>query len=210
MDKLNKSYNLDDLDNLPEKVLKLYNAVNQLVKEGAEIANLTVSEISSMAGIGKGTTYEYFESKEELINKALYYSLYMNTKTVLLIMSQDGDFKSKFYGIMDYMWSNKLDVNSTKSVVNIMRRASISKPDCIDDNDKNMTVIETTISNYLQQGIAEKVFSETDEVFCKYAICSQIIQCILFIQSENDFRNRQQEINDYIYDGLLYMLNKNK
>ena len=71
MEKSKTKYDLNDLENLPEKVLKLYEAVIQFAKEGAVITNLTVSEISSKAGIGKGTTYEYFESKEELISRAI-------------------------------------------------------------------------------------------------------------------------------------------
>lgn len=53
------------------KVLALYQAVLELLDEGRDINSIKVSDITKQAGIGKGTAYEYFKSKEELIACAL-------------------------------------------------------------------------------------------------------------------------------------------
>lgn len=52
----------------------IYQAVLALFEEGADINNLTVAEITGRAGIGKGTAYEYFSGKEEMIAKAFFYN----------------------------------------------------------------------------------------------------------------------------------------
>lgn len=52
----------------------IYQAVLALFEEGADINNITVAEITGRAGIGKGTAYEYFSGKEEMIAKALFYN----------------------------------------------------------------------------------------------------------------------------------------
>ena len=52
----------------------IYHAVIELFEEGADINNLTVAEITGKAGIGKGTAYEYFSGKEEMIAKAFLYN----------------------------------------------------------------------------------------------------------------------------------------
>lgn len=52
----------------------IYQAVIELFEEGADVNNLTVSEITARAGIGKGTAYEYFSGKEEMIAKAFFYN----------------------------------------------------------------------------------------------------------------------------------------
>lgn len=52
----------------------IYQAVLALFEEGADLNSLTVSEITKRAGIGKGTAYEYFSDKEEMIAKALFYT----------------------------------------------------------------------------------------------------------------------------------------
>ena len=100
---------INHMENLPDKEKKLYYSVSEFIREGRDIATLKVSEISSRAGIGKGTTYGYFESKEELITKAVHYLLYEKVKTVLTITTQEDNFKNKFYKILDYIWDNKLD-----------------------------------------------------------------------------------------------------
>lgn len=52
----------------------VYQAVLELFEEGADLNYLTVAEIAGRAGIGKGTAYEYFSDKEEMIAKALLYN----------------------------------------------------------------------------------------------------------------------------------------
>lgn len=58
---------------LAPKVEALYQAVMELFAEGADLNTLTVAEIARKAGIGKGTVYEYFDNKEEMIAGAAYY-----------------------------------------------------------------------------------------------------------------------------------------
>ena len=63
-----------DKEYLP-KEKAIYQAVLALFEEGADLNSLTVSEITKRAGIGKGTAYEYFSDKEEMIAKALFYNI---------------------------------------------------------------------------------------------------------------------------------------
>lgn len=58
---------------LPVKVQKLYKAVVELIEEGADAGSLKVSEITERAGIGKGTAYDYFDTREEIIANALMF-----------------------------------------------------------------------------------------------------------------------------------------
>lgn len=60
-------------EQLPEKVLLIYRAVLQLLEEGVDLTNLKVSDITRKAGIGKGTAYDYFDSKEDILVYALLF-----------------------------------------------------------------------------------------------------------------------------------------
>lgn len=60
---------------LSPKVLSAYKAVAELFTEGADLSSLTVSEITARAGIGKGTVYDYFANKEEMLAGALYHEM---------------------------------------------------------------------------------------------------------------------------------------
>lgn len=50
-----------------EKEQAVYRAVLALLEQGNDLSALTVSRIAAAAGIGKGTVYEYFASKEEIV-----------------------------------------------------------------------------------------------------------------------------------------------
>ena len=57
----------EKMHQVPSKVLLMYKAVLQFMEEGADVANIRVSSITERAGIGKGTAYEYFDTKEEIV-----------------------------------------------------------------------------------------------------------------------------------------------
>lgn len=59
---------------MPEKKAAVFRAVLHLLRQGRPLGDLKVSEIAEAAGIGKGTVYEYFPSREELLRDAMQYS----------------------------------------------------------------------------------------------------------------------------------------
>ena len=58
-----------------DKIEKMYQAVIFLLDKGKDINSIKVADITERAGIGKGTAYEYFESKEEIIANAMKYNM---------------------------------------------------------------------------------------------------------------------------------------
>ena len=71
-----KDYVLQELEKqYPPKVKAMYEAVLELFASGRELGTLKVSEITAKAGIGKGTAYEYFSDKEEMIGRAICYNV---------------------------------------------------------------------------------------------------------------------------------------
>ena len=85
-------------EQLPEKVILIYRAVLQLLEEGVDLANLKVSDITEKAGIGKGTAYDYFDSKEDILVYALLFFIEdITERAVTGIWEQDGLVKRLFY-----------------------------------------------------------------------------------------------------------------
>lgn len=78
----------------------IYEAVLKLFEEGADLNNLTVSEITAKAGIGKGTAYEYFSDKEEMIAKALYYNIEFYCESLYRGMSGEKNLYDKINYIL--------------------------------------------------------------------------------------------------------------
>ena len=53
----------------------IFEAVLSLGEQGQDLTALTVRQIAGAAGIGKGTVYEYFSSKEEILRELTAYCL---------------------------------------------------------------------------------------------------------------------------------------
>ena len=81
----------------------VYEAALQLIGQGVSPAALKIQQLADAAGIGKGTVYEYFSSKEEIIANAVLYDVEMRLAHVLEITKGEGDFAGKFVQILTYM-----------------------------------------------------------------------------------------------------------
>lgn len=97
----------ENITNPPEKMRLMFEAVSELVRSKRDIQTLKVEEITKKAGIGKGTAYEYFSSKEEIVAYALLYE-YSNKIQVLVksIFSCEA-FKERIYRVMDWIKENR-------------------------------------------------------------------------------------------------------
>lgn len=101
------SEKLKNIFDPPEKVQKIYEAISELVQENREIAALKVQEITSRAGIGKGTAYEYFSSKEEIILHAGLWICFQQNRELLKELEKYDDFQSKFMFLLGWMENHK-------------------------------------------------------------------------------------------------------
>ena len=72
---MSKITGLEAPNQVPPKATAMYRAVSTLLREDKDISEMSVSMITGLAGIGKGTAYEYFDSKEEIIVCALLYEI---------------------------------------------------------------------------------------------------------------------------------------
>lgn len=101
------SEKLKNIFDPPEKVQRIYEAISELVQENREIAALKVQEITSRAGIGKGTAYEYFSSKEEIILHAGLWICFQQNRELLKELEKYDDFQSKFMFLLGWMENHK-------------------------------------------------------------------------------------------------------
>jgi len=204
---------IKEMQNLPEKEIKIYLAVGELIKEGRDINDMKVSEISQRAGIGKGTTYEYFQSKEELIYKAIHYFVIDSTKVAILKIMGEGSFKEKFYSIMDYIWESRLEERTLQSMLQFARsvRSSVDTGSLNRIGDKYdsctaVKFIEELLKQYLSSGYEEGLFTETDDIYRKDVLCSQVL-LFLFLMQDVREEERKKEIEDFVYNGMITLLN---
>jgi AcrR family transcriptional regulator len=203
---------IETMQKLPDKEVKIYYAVGELIKEGRDISTLKISEISARAGIGKGTTYEYFQSKEELISKAMFFLMFVCVRSILEITFEEGCFKDKFYKILDYMWGNRLDhqtlqsiIEAAKGVGNQNMAGAAMHFECADEKHL-ILMVEALLKRFIDQGVDEGIFTETDSVYRKNVLCTQFILYIFLIQDIPGDADKK-EVEDFVYNGLVNLLN---
>lgn len=109
---------------LTPKIIALFRAVNDLMLEGADINGITVSQITVRAGIGKGTAYEYFTNKEELIAGALLYKLSNICQEVQEEMETRSSLRDKVSYLLDAIDQKEREKTYLLKVVNIVTDAS--------------------------------------------------------------------------------------
>ena len=58
-----------------EKEIAIFKGIIALMEKGANPYSIKVSDIAKEADVGKGTIYDYFDSKEEAISQAILFNM---------------------------------------------------------------------------------------------------------------------------------------
>lgn len=61
-----------------------------------------IGDVAKEAGIGKGTVYEYFESKQQLFNEMVAYNRELHIQNINNTLKTGGDFRDKFIALARY------------------------------------------------------------------------------------------------------------
>ncbi|MBC5649114.1 TetR/AcrR family transcriptional regulator [Christensenella tenuis] len=83
-----------------EKELLIMRALLRLLSGGMSIAEIKASDIAQEAGIGKGTLYNYFDTKEEIFARTIIYSIDTQLHAIFEQMNKVRDFKGKCYTVL--------------------------------------------------------------------------------------------------------------
>ena len=85
-----------------EKEISIFKGIMDLLNQGYRIHEMKVADIAAAAGIGKGTVYEYFATKEEIIRQAVSYYVYEEYERFTALISNQRNFRDIIAQIMDY------------------------------------------------------------------------------------------------------------
>ncbi|HHX74142.1 MAG TPA: TetR/AcrR family transcriptional regulator [Firmicutes bacterium] len=100
-----------------EKEIAIFNGLIKLLRRGANPYQVKVQDIAEAAGIGKGTVYEYFASKEEVISKAILYQLNLEVKAAFRRIAREESLREKFSVLLDLILEWFSDNRSTVNLL---------------------------------------------------------------------------------------------
>lgn len=150
------------MKNYTEKEICVFNGVMALSKAGKKIYNVTVQDIARAANMGKGTLYEYFSSKEEILLNTLVYFLGLENAKAEKISAEDICFKDKVFALYDLIIKSFDDGFAMVSQLAVSDDM-LSIPKIISENMQHIEQVMTNrkqlIMDILQSGVEEGIIS---------------------------------------------------
>lgn len=192
-----------------EKVLAMYKAVCILIEEGCELTGMKVSDITARAGIGKGTAYEYFRSKEEILMRAMEYEFMQQYQELKRSLEQEVTFRGAMERVFDWLDRNirrkRLAYQTLKFVGEIQKKAKESQKDCVRQKMKKRADLFDELLDYMTElGKKEGIIrSEIPEKLVRVELCSRFTGYFLHFQSEDKNESENRLIRDFLYENMI-------
>ena len=211
----NFNITMQNVTNPPEKVLLMYQAVSELLRDQNDIAKIKVADITSRAGIGKGTAYEYFSSKEDLIANALLHEYSEKVINLTQKVQEEKTFEARYYRILDWIRDNK---GYHQMFSDLIRAAFGGRQVCGSLHDALQEDFETEVENYIgnimdllmEEGYKEGVFTEVSKQKRRMAFLSTVSEYAMTIMGPSPhplFTMDDQEIRRFVYESMIKALN---
>lgn len=202
------------IHNPPAKVLAMYQAVIELINDGCDVNTLKVADITRRAGIGKGTAYEYFSSKEEIISTSVLYYVQECFHKLQTISTMEGSFKEKINGVMDFIDCHvkekqgvffliKMVLDSYEIPKNLQMEYERMKQKCCDE-EKN-EIIDCIVA----EGVKEGLVKEQNVFLQRAAMETQLSVYFMYCIAEEKNMELDLEVGvlrEYIYQNILKLL----
>lgn len=198
----------------PPKVLAMYRAVTGLIGEGYDVNKIKVSDITERAGIGKGTAYEYFTSKEEIIANAVAYGVKEKYHYFTGIIQGDGSFSEKFHKMLDYL-AESLGEKETFWLMLRVGTGSYEISEAMRREYEKLNVsiesenVADGVSTFMEQGIREGVITDGNCIRQRMAFIAQMLGFAMFLVGKEKGQKipvMVEQAKEYTYECLVKSL----
>ena len=196
---------------LSPKVLLLYKAVIDLLNENVDVNTLKVSDITQRAGIGKGTAYDYFESKEEVIIRGILYYLNRFLAEVEDMLQKQEDFAGQITYLFDLIDENLHENECLLRVVHLLLGSSqIStylQQTVHSGNAKTpLDVLDRIIVRAMESGELKKEYPIS---YIVYTICARLLTYAALADikehDRTDYKRSvdKRQMRELTYQGII-------
>lgn len=209
---MGKITGLEEIKNIPPKVLQMYRAVIELLESGEDIFGLRVSTITDKAGIGKGTAYEYFDTKEEIVACALVYYMQRIFEWLESSMLEKESFKEQVDLILNTMstrdkqnqcFIRALHILTDSSEFSNMIRRKLSSERLRRFSPLN--VFERVLKKGIEKG---EVREDLPLDYMCYLFFSHLISYMMALANEKATDTETDRIKAYVRNGILEQLGR--
>lgn len=194
-------------DKKNDKITAIYRAIEEMVAEGADLASMRVSDIAAKAGIGKGTTYEYFSSKEEMIVRAMVFLMGTMVNRILNQMEKLPSFQEKFLlllGEMEEKVKQRACILKYLSMLNDLNLCQqmhdILNEDAEAQKSNPMRIIQYLLEEGKKEGVIGSKFSQA---YMETTMFSRVIAFVMYIDNAlTEKAGSSEEMKKELYSGV--------
>ena len=170
-------------NNYSEKEINIFNGVLKLARSGEDMSSLTAQKIATAAGVGKATIYDYFSSKEEIVQGAMVYSMSLQKQRFEQEMARVQDFARR----MDIVYNGIIDsVQDTGSVFQLLLQAMGKEretcnlsPEILGQVTEFVTILFSVLAKgYNQNVFSMDVYDKENEAYVLMAIVSNVFATV--------------------------------
>lgn len=195
----------------PPKVKAMYEAVLSLFSSGRELSTLKVSEITAKAGIGKGTAYEYFSTKEEMIVGAIQYEAERHVSIIFELIQNGQSFQEIIFQGLDMLEANHEKYGGFVMIEKIIRDGTITGSGLLDELARRKEECGTAsrFTEKLFRLAAERgLIQERDAFKVWSAILSQFaVYAFYLTHQELAAGIGPEQVRKLVYENIIKLLN---
>ncbi len=204
---MGKITGMEKINDLPEKVLLLYKAVGDLVGEGADVANLKVSDITERAGIGKGTAYDYFESKEEMIVYALLFFIENSMEDFINRIREKKSFSERLEFALDSMEKEGKERKIVLRFINMFFDSTQMGQQLRNIIEKRKSEACMPLNfgiDIVERGIKDgELRADLPTSYMTYTLITRVVAYIAYLVSPGEKECSNEEFRRCIYQGIM-------
>lgn len=194
------------------KVIAMYEAVNELMKEGKDLYTLKVSDITARAGIGKGTAYEYFETKEELISKAVFYQMAGGMHRMLSKIEKKESFREKIDTLLTDIEENLEQRRLLTRYLCYYTQGLFRGMDFISEIQRCSGANEQVrlfLDHMMETAVKEGLVPKGQPVhFAANAVITQAMGYMLYLEKMTGAEEIEKEdMRNFVYNNIIKILN---
>lgn len=195
---------------MANKKEQIFHAVIDLMKQEGLLAKIKVADIAKHADVGKGTVYEYFSSKEEILTETILYMLEQTGQNIKEVKYGDLSFKDTLkkhtQKIMDVIEENAnfhmiLMSQNFAGLINHEQKLQI-----INKIGEMKLGYQNLLKTFLDKGVSEGLITNATDPFVINAVSNLIMTSIMdYLQYQAFFQMTKTELVNRIYQLTLKM-----
>lgn len=192
---------------VPPKVLQIYEAVRELISQGEDFGSISVATITGKAGIGKGTAYEYFESKDEIVACALLYYIKKCVEDLNQVLLEKESIQEQINYLLDEMEKGSRQQYSFIRFIHVMTSGS-GYCGLLHEKMK-LEPFARFLPEEMFQGVIQRAMDKgeiRDDIptgYVIYSITSRLLTYMFSLSTKDCLRVQSTPTRSYVYQCIM-------